>query len=242
VALKVVISQSMYFPWVGCLEQIRLADVYVRYDDVQFSKGSFTNRVQIKAESGSQWVTVPLKKFNLGAHIDEIEIDSTQNWQGKHLSVLRNAYSNAPYFQEMHQLVESVFDQPLSCIGDLAFSSQMHLLDYFGLNPALQITNAKSLGILGQSSQRVLDIVRHLKGDEYITGHGASNYLDHALFEQSGVDVQYMQYQKKIYPQLHGEFTPYVSTLDLIANCGKQGASYIRSTTCSWRQFKHEST
>jgi WbqC-like protein family len=232
----------MYFPWVGFLEQMRLADVYVRYDDVQFSKGGFTNRVQIKAESGSQWLTVPLKKFKLGARIDEIEIDGAQNWQGKQLSMLSNAYASAPYFQEMNKLVESVFDQPLSCIGDLAYSSQMQLSDYFGLNPALRVQDARSLGILGQSSQRVLDIVRHLKGDEYITGHGAGNYLDHALFEQSRVDVQYMQYQKNIYPQLHGEFTPYVSALDLIANCGKQGASYIRSTTCSWRQFKHEST
>jgi WbqC-like protein family len=232
----------MYFPWVGFLEQIRLADVYVRYDDVQFSKGGFTNRVQIKTASGSQWLTVPLKKFNLGTPIDEIRIDGTKNWQGKQLSMLSNAYSSAPYFQEMHQLVESVFDQPLSCIGDVAYNSQMHLSDYFGLNPALRVLEAKSLGILGQSSQRVLDIVHHVKGDEYITGHGASNYLDHTLFEHSGVEVQYMQYEKNIYPQLHGEFTPYVSALDLIANCGKQGASYIRSTTCKWRQFKHEST
>ena len=44
----VVISQPMLFPWVGMFEQIRLADVYVHYTDVQFSKGSFVNRVQIK--------------------------------------------------------------------------------------------------------------------------------------------------------------------------------------------------
>ena len=38
--MNVVISQSMYFPWVGMLEQIRLADVFVFYDDVQFSKAA----------------------------------------------------------------------------------------------------------------------------------------------------------------------------------------------------------
>lgn len=232
----------MYFPWVGLLEQMRLANAYVRYDDVQFSKGSFTNRVQIKSALGSQWLTVPLKKFSLGATIDEIEIDDAKNWQSKHLAQLTQAYSNALYFQEMRELVESVFSQPFRRIGDLAYASQMQLLDYFDLNPALKVLDVKSLGILGQSSQRVLDIVRHLGGDKYITGHGASKYLDHSLFEQSGVDVQYMQYQKNNYPQLHGDFTPYVSALDLLANCGKLGASYIQSTTCSWRQFQHEST
>ena len=45
----VVISQPMYFPWVGMLEQMALADVWVHLDDAQFSKGGFFNRVQIKA-------------------------------------------------------------------------------------------------------------------------------------------------------------------------------------------------
>jgi hypothetical protein len=39
----VVISQPMFFPWVGMLEQLKLADTYVHYDDVQFEKGSFSN-------------------------------------------------------------------------------------------------------------------------------------------------------------------------------------------------------
>ena len=59
--MRVVISQSMYFPWVGMLEQIRLADVFIHYDDVQFSKGSFSNRVQVKQPDGtSAWMTIPL--------------------------------------------------------------------------------------------------------------------------------------------------------------------------------------
>ena len=59
--MKVVISQSMFFPWVGFLEQLKLADVYVFYDDVQFSKGGFTNRAQVKANDGVKWMTVPLQ-------------------------------------------------------------------------------------------------------------------------------------------------------------------------------------
>ena len=45
---RVVITQPMLFPWPGFFEQLCLADVYIYLDDVQFSKGSFTNRVQIE--------------------------------------------------------------------------------------------------------------------------------------------------------------------------------------------------
>ena len=55
----VVVSQSMYFPWCGLLDQIRQADVFVYYDDVQLVRG-FCNRVQVKTLQGYKWITVPL--------------------------------------------------------------------------------------------------------------------------------------------------------------------------------------
>jgi WbqC-like protein family len=238
---SIVISQSMYFPWVGFLEQMRLADIFVRYDDVQYSKGSFTNRVQIKSVTGSQWLTVPLKKFSLGIPIDEVEIDDSQDWRARHLDSLSACYLNAPYFADMLELVRSVFTKPIQTISELSYCSQNTLFRYFGLNPRLQLMDIKALNAPNKSSQRVLEVVRLLCGNFYITGHGAHKYLDHQIFESAGINVQYMQYEKIAYPQQHGQFTPYVSALDLVANCGKQGASSIRSTTCNWRNFKHES-
>ena len=79
--------------------------------------------------------------------------------------------------------------------------------------------------------------MQRLKGTTYITGHGAARYLDHSLFLESGIDVQYMEYHKTPYPQLHGAFTPYVTSLDLVANCGSDGIHYIRSGTVGWKEF-----
>lgn len=97
--MQVVISQSMYFPWVGFLEQLRLADVFVVYDDVQFSKGSFTNRVQIKTSTGSRWMTVPLQNFHLGQQIDQVRLDDRRDWRGQHRDMLRKAYHQAPFLK-----------------------------------------------------------------------------------------------------------------------------------------------
>jgi hypothetical protein len=240
--VKIVITQSMYFPWIGLLEQLKIADVLVRYDDVQFSKGSFTNRVQIKTASGPRWMTVPLQKYCLNQKINEVHIDETKNWRENHLGQLENAYSKAPFYQEMMDLVRYVFSHRFNAIGDLAYLSQMSLFEYFSINPKLCIHRSEDLQIAGFGSQRVKDTVIALKGTEYVTGHGAMKYLDHEAMESGGIDVQYMDYEKLPYPQISGIFTPYVSALDLLANCGKQGADYIRSNTCNWRIFKHEST
>jgi hypothetical protein len=238
---RVVISQSMLFPWVGMLEQVRLADIYVHYDDVQFSKGSFVNRVQIKAPEGAKWLTVPLPKLRLGQRIDEVEVPPTRDWRDQHVSLLRRSLSGAPFFSDAMSLVESVYAVNYANIGQLSRASLMALVEYFEIGAKTRFVDVADLGVPGSSSDRVLKVVQAVGGTEYITGHGALRYLDHALFETSSISVQYMNYQRQPYPQLHGEFNPYVSGLDLVANCGRDGSRYITSQTIDWKELSHES-
>ncbi len=240
--MRVVISQSMYFPWVGFLEQLSLADIFIVLDDVQFSKGSFTNRVQIKTSNGTRWLTVPLSGVHLGQKIDEVKIDNQRDWHTNHVLQLAQAYSGAPFLKEMLTLVENVFSQPVKSLSELSHKSSMVLAEYFGLSNQTHKFFSNEMTISGGGSQRVLDIVKTVKGKTYITGHGARRYLDHEAFEVSGIDVSYMKYQLQPYPQLHGEFTPFVSALDLVANCGREGNQYIKSKTIPWKEFLNEPT
>lgn len=238
--MKVAISQPMFFPWVGMFEQIRLADTYVHYGDVQFSKGSFTNRVQIKTAQGIKWLTVPLQDVSLGQSIDDVRINARIDWRVRHMDMLKQAYAEAPYRKDMLALVESVYQYQGDSIGMLSRLSMEACCNYFGLDAGRRYIDVRQLGIGGSSSQRVFDIVMALGGSNYITGLGARNYLDHQLFEDAGIAVEYMDYQKSPYPQLHGEFTPYVSILDLIANVGKDGVNWIHSGTINWQDFVNE--
>jgi WbqC-like protein family len=233
----VVISQPMFFPWVGMFEQMRLADIYVHYDDVQFSKGSFTNRVQIKTLSGSKWLTVPLSDLHLGQHINQVALAPMAEWTARHLAQLEQAYRGAPYMAEMLALVAAVYAKPVSTIGDLGIASMEAVQSYFGIGGRTSFLRSSELGIDGNGDDRVLAVVQALGGDRYVTGHGARHYLDHQRFEAAGVRVEYIDYRKVPYAQLHGAFTPYVTILDLIANRGREGASAICSGTRPWRDF-----
>jgi hypothetical protein len=235
----VVISQSMYFPWVGLLEQIRLSDVFVYYDDVQFTRG-FYNRVQVKTSRGPQWLTVPLRDQHRGQHIDQVVIDERIDWRSRHREILRRAYDTSSFRDEMLSLVDRVFEKPAETLADVSRASLMELAAYFGLVDERVFLCSTSLAIGGASSKRLHDIVLALKGTTYITGHGALNYLNHQLFEQSGIAVRYMRYRGTFYPQLHGEFTPYVTALDLVANCGRDGIRFIHSETVDWKEFSRD--
>lgn len=239
---RVVISQSMYFPWVGMLEQIRLCDVFIHYDDVQFSKGSFSNRVQVKTPGGMVWMTAPLRDHRLGQTIDEVQLQPARTWRDRHLALLSQSFDGAPYASDALDLAASVTGGNHETVSALARESMLALCRYFGLDETTRFCDSREFGIDGSGSPRVLGLVKAVAGNDYITGHGARNYLDHQLFEANGVSVSYMDYQRMPYRQSHGAFTPHVTGLDLVANCGREGLAKIASPTLDWKEFVHGSS
>ncbi|CAB3883612.1 WbqC family protein [Achromobacter ruhlandii] len=233
----VVVSQPMYFPWVGMLEQIRLADHFVYYDDVQFARGFF-NRVQIKTHTGIRWLTVPLAGMKRGQLINQVRIDYSADWMRSHLDQLKQAYDGAPCRADMLALVEQVLASRYETLADLAQASMDALVRYYpSLAANKPFTTSSRLGVTGASTQRLVDICASVQADHYLTGHGARHYLDHLAFESRGIAVSYMRYGTPPYPQLHGAFTPYVSALDLIANLGADGLAQIGGQPVPWREF-----
>jgi len=233
--MNVVITQPMLFPWVGLIEQVRLSNIFVFYDDVQFSKGSFTNRVQIKTSQGMCWMTVPIEKTSSAMPIKDVKICYKQNWQSKHFKLLQQSLAGAIYLKEALDLVDSVYAKNHKYIGQLAKDSMMSLIKYFELLGGRKFLDINELEVPGSGSGRVLEIVKKVGGNVYISGNGGKNYLNHAEFERFGVNVRYVNYEMQQYLQQHGQFTPFVTGLDLVANCGKSGAIAIKSTATDWR-------
>lgn len=233
----IVISQPYYFPWIGILEQIRIADIIIHYDDVQYSKGHFQDRVQIKTANGFKWLTVPKINYRFGQNINEVRIDNSKNWKKSQIDFLRQTYWQAQYTDEMLRVVETVFNHDTDFVSDLSILSTMALTDYFGLSERKQFYRASDLPVKGHGMQRVLDLVKHLGADRYVTGMGALKYFDFDLMDENNIAVEFLNYIKKPYPQLYGDFNPYVSSLDLIANLGANGIEYICSGTIGWRDF-----
>ena len=238
--IKVVILQPMYFPWVGFLEQVNLANIFVFLDDVAFPRQSFVNRVQAKSFNGNKWLTVPLHNKHQQTKINEIKISDKKDWKREHIDILRTNYQNSPHYQEMMDLVDEVFSKSNLNFSDLLKNSIFALVRYFDLGKNIKFMNSSDMNISGKSSERLVNICNSISADTYITGHGAKNYLDHNIFEQNNIKVEYMKYEFNSYPQQNGKFTPYVSALDLIANCGLSGAKIICSKSIYWKDFINE--
>lgn len=106
----------------------------------------------------------------------------------------------------------------------------MHLIMYLRewLEISTPIVYSSRLGVAGSKTERLVEICRKLGAKKYLTGDAAKNYLDEELFGCYGIEVEYHGYHHPVYNQLHGDFIPYCSALDLIMNYGDHSASVLR--------------
>ena len=88
---KVAILQSNYIPWKGYFDLMQQVDVFVIYDEVQYTKNDWRNRNLIKSKNGLEWLTIPVKQDKLSQRIDETVV-STTNWNKKHWNQMISLY------------------------------------------------------------------------------------------------------------------------------------------------------
>lgn len=225
---KVLITQSNYIPWKGYFDAICEADVFVLYDEMQYTKRDWRNRNKIKTANGLKWLTVPVEvKGKFEQKINETKV-SDANWGANHWNILKNNYSKAKYFKENEFFVKDLY---LNCEED--YLSEINFYFLKGICAKLGITTefirSKDFELKGGQTEKLVNICLELNATDYITGPAAKNYMDESLFADKGLEINYLDYSSyPEYNQLYEGFEHGVSILDLIFNEGVHARDYLK--------------
>lgn len=227
--MNVVILQPSYIPWRGYFGQIRRADLFIFYDDVQYDKHGWRNRNQIKTEQGKQWLTIPVhsKGVTEGVPIKDVRIDWSKPWAKNHWKALTLAYSRAPYLRAYLPLLESFYARGDECLADFTIETTILLSRELGLASTRFLRSSELPGIHGVKTDRLLQILKQVGAKHYISGPAARDYLEREKFDEAGITLEYMEYNYPEYPQLYPPFDPYVTILDLLFMTGKDAINYL---------------
>ncbi len=228
--MRVVISQPMYFPWLGQLNQALLADAFVFYSDVQFARG-FTNRVQLLIDGKQEFITVPTvgsKRSN----INELTLDSSQPWKERHLAKLKHSLGKSPFFDIVIKVFDDVTSSSSKNLAELSSASVRRLCEEIFPDNCPFFYDSRNFSRQSKSTQSLVDICKELGATHYLTGHGAKNYINANLFAREGIELEYISYQINPYSQDEGKhITSYVSALDAIARMGPRKAHLLLAST-----------
>lgn len=226
---KIIITQSNYIPWKGYFDSINMADEFILYDDMQYTRRDWRNRNQIKTKDGLKWLSIPVEvKGKYFQKINETKV-SEPDWGVKHWNSILHNYSKAEYFNEYKNIFEDLYlksnEEYLSKINFNFIKAVCDILDI-----KTEMKWSSEFNLLEEKTERLVDICKKESATDYYSGPAAKAYMNEELFENENIKVHYFDYSGyPEYKQLHGEFTHAVTILDLIFNEGPDSKKYMKS-------------
>jgi hypothetical protein len=224
--MRVAVLQSNYIPWKGYFDIIHDVDLFVFYDDVQYTKGDWRNRNRIKTPRGVEWLTIPAGTRN-GRLICDVEIQD-RAWATTHWRRLVEHYRQAPYFERYRPYFEDVYlHRTWLNLSELnQFVIRGIASDLLGIQTTF--ADSRDYQPMGRKLDRLLDVIQKTGGDIYVSGPAARSYIVPSRFEEMGVELVWKDYSDyPQYPQFFEPFAHDVTILDLLFHTGPNASHYV---------------
>lgn len=219
--------QPAYLPWLGYFHKIALAHEFVLLDDVQFEKNSFINRNKIKVSNGEAWLTIPVEmKGHMDRNIKDMRIDEKSNWRKKHWNSLLMNYSKTPFFKHHADFFEHYYtNTTTSVLADFIQVSTDYFLQQLNIQPV--VNRLSDVGVTSLKQELIADLCSKTNSNLFVFGSQGKNYADTNYFAGRNIKCYFQEFRHPEYPQLWGEFKPYMSVVDCLFNVGSQRAAEI---------------
>jgi hypothetical protein len=228
---RVAILQSSYIPWKGYFDIIHDVDLFIFYDDVQYTLRDWRNRNRVKTARGAEWLTIPTNGTQQHLICDVQFTDP--KWQVKHWETLRHVYGKAPYFERYRPFLQDVYlGRHWTHLSELNQYLIKEISREF-LSIAASFADSRQYHAVDAKQERIVDLLTKAGATLYVSGPSAKNYINEATFAEAGIELVWKDYNGyPEYPQFHPPFQHGVSILDLLFHAGPDTPFYI----WGWRE------
>jgi len=221
----VVIHQPDFLPWLGFFDRLLTADLYIVLDHVQFVKRGWIHRDRIKTPRGPAWLTLTLQKDSVETPINAMLLASDLKWRKEHLNLIFGNYRHATFFKEIFPRLEALYLTAHEKLVDINIAGLDMLSEMLDVHVPRMYSS--QMNPAGSSTALNVDLLQKAGATRYLSGVGARAYFDSALLTNAGIELEWQDFDHPVYSQLHGEFVPMLSSIDVLFNCGIDGARKI---------------
>lgn len=208
--------QPYLFPYLGYFQLVAAVDRFVFYDDVNYIKNGWINRNRLLIGDEVRYVTVPLAGASPSLKINEVTVQPRDKWLRKLLESIRHAYSKAPYYARVSELIGDVFGSTATCVSTLASRSVVDVARYLKLDTEFVMSSQPYGNATLKGPQRVLDICAKERADIYLNLPGGKALYEPRVFSEAGIELIFIEPSLPPYPQHSTTFCPGLSILDVL--------------------------
>ena len=215
----VSIHQPNYIPYLGFFEKMKRSDIFVLLDNVQFVRtGEFAwqHRQKIRTKIGEMWLTIPVKReFKIA--INKVQV-ANQTWQKKHWRSIETNYSRSFFWDKYAMSLRKFYEKTYEKLVDVTVPMIKWLAEQLGIYSEIIIASELNLNEYLFSTDLLVEIIRKVDGDVYLSGPMGKNYLEETKFSGNGIGLTYLEFKHPIYKQVYPSFIKNMSVIDFMFN------------------------
>jgi hypothetical protein len=218
--VKVAVVQPYFFPYIGYIQLIKQADVFVVFDDVNFNTQGWVKRNRLLVNGHIHPFVLPLSKASQNKKINELSITYSQRNKSKLLKTIEQSYKKAAHFEQTMPVIEEVISYPDLNLVNFLTHNLTKLNQHLSLNTRFVLSselNKQSDFDLVQN--RIIETVKQLGGNEYLNLPGGVHLYSEEAFNAQDLKLTFIKPNLSPYPQLNtDQFIPALSIIDVMMN------------------------
>jgi len=227
---KIAISQSNYIPWRGYFDLINYVDIFVFFDETQFTRRDWRNRNKIICNNDIKWLTIPLQnKGNYFESILNMRVKDNR-WIGDHLNKIKSYYARSKNFKKNFEIIKKIYDKINSDkLSDINQGIIKEICKVLEINTKFyNSTEFVSKKIIKNPSVRLLDICEKNLANTYVSGSAAQNYLDKNIFLEKNIKIEWFDYKVEKSSDKNNLLDSHLSIVDNIMNFGLNKSKFLK--------------
>ena len=138
--MRVGIMQPYFLPYIGYFQLINSVDLFVVYDNIQYTKKGWINRNRMLQNGKDVMFSLPLKKDSDYLEICQRDLAVDFN-RDKLLNQFKGAYQRAPYFAQVFPLIEELVRYKNLNLFHFLHHSIVRICEHLGITTEIRISS-----------------------------------------------------------------------------------------------------
>lgn len=216
--------QPYFFPYLGYFQLIKAVDVFVVYDNIEFTKKGWMHRNRLLFNNKVDYFTINISKDSDYLNVVNRKISPVyfNKEMPKILRKIHQNYNSAPFFEEIFPILKEIFEYEENNLFKYIYNSLLVIINYLNLQTKIKISSSISIDHDLKNKWRLFEISRALKIENYVNPIGGHDLYHKTEFASHGIELYFLKPNLPTYNQNNSEFFPGLSIIDVMMYNSKE--------------------
>ena len=215
--MKIAIMQPYFMPYIGYFQLINAVDVFVLYDNIEYTKKGWINRNRILVNGKAEYISLPLKSDSNYLNVSSRYLSETWSKDKiKLLNKIKESYRKAPFYDSLMPLIEEILNFSNQNLFDFLRNSIQLICDFLGISTPIVKSSSLQYDNNLRSQDKVLAICKSLNASVYINPIGGIELYNKKDFSKNSIELSFLKTENIDYMQYNSEFVSFLSIIDVM--------------------------